>query len=82
MLTVVASNQQNSPIDTLKKGQMGIISHFSDDQMATKLMAMGILPGSVVTIIRSAPFGGGFYVKIDTMVIALRKQEARCIILK
>ncbi len=45
-------------------------------------MAMGILPGSVVKIIRRAPFGGGCYIKADNILLALRKDEACTIVIR
>jgi ferrous iron transport protein A len=48
--------------------------------MASKLMAMGILPGSEVELIRRAPFGGAWYVRVDQQHIALRQAEVEAII--
>lgn len=45
-------------------------------------MAMGILPGSRIELVRKSPLGGGWFVKVDNTYIALRKQEAACIVLK
>jgi ferrous iron transport protein A len=45
-------------------------------------MAMGILPGTSIKVIRRAPFGGGCYVKADNMLLALRKDEACSIVLR
>ncbi|MCB0631036.1 MAG: FeoA family protein [Saprospiraceae bacterium] len=59
-----------------------IISHFTDDQVAGKLMSMGVLPGSEIRLIRKAPFGGGWYVQIDRQILALRKDELDCIVTK
>ncbi|MBX2876332.1 MAG: ferrous iron transport protein A [Saprospiraceae bacterium] len=58
------------------------ISHFSNDQMASKLMSMGVLPGSQINLIRKAPLGGAWYVRVDNKVIAMRAKEINCIILK
>lgn len=45
-------------------------------------MAMGILPGSRVELVRRAPFGGGWYVRVDNLYIALRMDEASSVVLK
>lgn len=50
--------------------------------MASKLMSMGILPGSQVNMIRKAPMGGGWYIKVDNKVIAMRAEELNCIVLR
>ncbi|HFA47485.1 MAG TPA: ferrous iron transport protein A [Bacteroidetes bacterium] len=70
-----------SPISKLKKGMKGKIARFTDEMMAGKLMCMGVLPGSLVKVIRKAPFHGGFYLKIDGYNMVLREQEAANIVL-
>lgn len=60
----------------------GIVANFTNDQIGSKLLAMGVLPGSEIKIMQEAPFGGGVVVKVDNHYIALRKQEAACILLK
>ena len=69
-------------LSSLKKGAKGIVTGISDEQAAGRMMAMGILIGSEVTMIRKAPFGGACYVKVDNLLIALRKTEANSILLK
>jgi ferrous iron transport protein A len=59
----------------------GYVARFLDERIAGKLMAMGVLPGSHVRLIRRAPFGGGWYVKVDNLLLALRQQEIECIVL-
>ncbi len=71
----------NSPLTTLKVGMQGKIAYFIDDIIAGKLITMGILPGSMVHVVRKAPFKGGIYLKIDGGNIVLRYQEAATIIL-
>lgn len=53
---------------------------FTNDAIAGKLMAMGVLPGSKIALVRSSPLGGGWYAEVDNIRIALRKQEAACIL--
>ena len=69
-------------LDNLKKGSVGFVSHFTSDKVASKLLTMGILPGTRLEFVRKAPFGGGYYIKADQNFLALRKQEAACIIVK
>ncbi|MEZ4958112.1 MAG: FeoA family protein [Saprospiraceae bacterium] len=71
----------NSPLSKLKVGNQGKIAYFMDDAIAGKLTTMGVLPGSVVNVIRKAPFKGGIYLKIDGGNIVLRDREAAAIIL-
>ena len=68
-------------LDTLAKGQTAIVHSFSDDETACKLMSMGILPGSMVKMIRKAPFGGAIYIQADNQQFAIRNYEAACVLL-
>ncbi len=72
----------NSPISHLKAGIVGKIAHFTNDEIAGKLMTMGVLPGSKVQVVRIAPFRGGFYLKIDGINMVVRLQEASNIVLE
>ncbi|MCB0520133.1 MAG: ferrous iron transport protein A [Lewinellaceae bacterium] len=71
-----------SPISALKQGHAGKISSFTDEQIAGKLMTMGVLPGSFVKLVRVAPFKGGYYLKVDGMVMVVREKEASTIVLE
>ncbi|HHM21602.1 MAG TPA: ferrous iron transport protein A [Bacteroidetes bacterium] len=64
-----------------KVGSMGTIIRFTDELIAGKLMTMGVLPGSVVRVMRKAPFHGGLYIKIDGDNMVLREREAQAIVL-
>ena len=66
----------------LKIGERGTIHSFTDDQMACKLLSMGVLPGKSLRLVRRVPFGGGLYIKVDELNIAVRLEEAKNIILQ
>lgn len=66
--------------DIQKKELVKVIG-FSDDFMANRLMAMGILVGSKTELLFKAPLKGGFYFKIDNHRIALRNSEAQSILI-
>lgn len=69
-------------LSSMPTGVSGVVSHFGDQHLAGRLMAMGVLPGSRVEVMRSAPFGGGFYVKADNLLLALRSEEAQSIFIR
>ena len=79
MVATITSKKQ---LSTAKAGKEGVVSHYTNDNIGGKLMAMGILPGSRVALVRRAPFGGGWYVKVDNLFIALRMDEASSVVLK
>jgi ferrous iron transport protein A len=67
----------------LREGQQGIIDRLDlPEDIATRLMELGFLPGSVVTAARSAPGGDPRVFRVDGSEIALRKETAANLILK
>lgn len=67
---------------SLKPGQTAIIDRFINEDMAGKLLDIGVKPGAHLELVRRSPFGGSWYVKIDRHRLALRKQELACIVIK
>jgi ferrous iron transport protein A len=60
-------------------GETGIISGFSDDQLSSKLLEMGFLPGTAVRFNFTAPFGDPICVSISGFDLSLRLDEAAMI---
>ena len=59
------------------KGQSGFIDHFDTDELPLKLIEMGCLPGSTISLIQKAPFNDPLYIKIDDSFLAIRKETAK-----
>jgi ferrous iron transport protein A len=66
----------------LSPKQGGVIQSFTNDQIGSKLMTMGMLPGTAIELVRYAPFNGGCYIKAGRHYLALRRDEAECILLE
>lgn len=79
MVATLASGKQ---LSQLKPGTAGFVAQISNEPIGCKLLAMGVFPGSRVELVRQAPFGGGVLVKVDSNYLALRQQEAACIVLR
>ncbi len=60
-------------------GETGIISGFSDDQLSSKLLEMGFLPGTAVRFNFTAPFGDPVCVTVSGFDLSLRLEEASMI---
>ena len=58
----------------------GILSHFSDAFIAQRMMSMGIVPGITISLIRSMPHLGSYYIKADNKHFAMREEEVRAMI--
>ncbi|MCH2083064.1 MAG: ferrous iron transport protein A [Saprospiraceae bacterium] len=79
---MVAPPQSGTVLSILKTGIIGIIAEYTDPYVGGKLVSMGILPGSEVEIVRRSLFGSSIYARIDDSLVALRKEEAACIVLR
>lgn len=60
-------------------GEVAVISGFMDDEISTKLLEMGFLPGSSVTYNFRAPFGDPICVSVSGYDLSLRIAEASTI---
>lgn len=66
----------------LKSHESARTISFSNPALAGKLTAMGLLPGARIEMVRSAPFGAAYYIKVDGVRLALREDEAASILLE
>ncbi|MEI8135751.1 MAG: FeoA family protein [Bacteroidota bacterium] len=69
-------------LDHLKIGQTAIIRSFSNDALSSKLIEMGCLPGEVVSLSKTAPFGCPMAINIAGYELSLRKEEAASVIIE
>lgn len=67
-------------VESLRRLECARALRVTDPALASRLMAMGILPGSLIEMIRPAPFGHAYYIKADGIRLALRKEEAANIV--
>jgi len=75
LVTVINNKLEMDTALDLGVGEIGTIRGFSRRDMASKLLSMGVLPGSRIEIIRKSPFGGSYYMAIDSHFLALRQKE-------
>ncbi len=73
--------RRHRTLTELKANESAQAISFTDPALAGKLTAMGVLPGAKIEMVRKAPFGDAFYVKVDGVRLALRNEEARSILL-
>ncbi len=66
----------------LKSRESAQAISFSDPVLAGKLTSMGVCPGARIEMVRKAPFGHAFYIKVDGVRFALRREEAESILLE
>lgn len=63
-------------ISDLKINEKGTILGFTDETLAVKLMEMGCLPGTEVSIALVAPLGDPLAIQVSGYHLSLRKDEA------
>jgi ferrous iron transport protein A len=68
-------------LSDLTIGQKKNVSGFEDEQLGGKLMAMGMLPGASIELVRTALAGNTLYIKFNGYCMAIRKTEAMTILL-
>ncbi len=68
-------------VSELKPGQRAKVIKLgkADKLYRQKLVAMGVIPGAVLTVIRHAPLGDPMEIEVRGTIICLRKHEANMI---
>ena len=69
-------------IANLKKGEKGIITDSSSEDIPLKLLEMGCLPGNEVHLLQLAPFSDPMYLNINDSFLAIRRETASLIIIE
>ena len=67
---------------SLLPGQSAFIDKLDVGISTCKLLNLGVLPKAKVTMVRKAPFGGAYYIKIDNHQMAMRADEAATIFIQ
>jgi ferrous iron transport protein A len=70
-------------LSQLKTGdQAQIIGFETDSDYASQLESLGLIPGTKLQVGRVAPFGDPIEIRIRGYALALRRQEAECLVLE
>jgi ferrous iron transport protein A len=69
-------------LDHLKAGQKAIVRAFANNALSSKLIDMGCLPGELVTLSKTAPFGCPIAVSIAGYELSLRREEAAAVLIE
>jgi len=63
-------------LSEIPKGAKVVLAEFGNTALHLQLLAMGVNPGSTVTLIRRMPLRGNLYLQIGTRRLVLRHAEA------
>lgn len=64
---------------TLKDGKTGMtlkVLQVGESALKQRLMSMGLIPGTKITVLRSAPLGDPIAIGIRSYNLALRREDA------
>ena len=67
---------------TLKECKTGMtvrVESIGDSILKERLMTMGLIPGTKVTVLRSAPFGDPIAIGIRSYHLAMRRDDAEMV---
>lgn len=64
-------------LNELKVGEQANILCISDDVFRTKLLEMGIMPGTRVTLLLKAPFRGPIAFSYQNSLLSIRSEDAQ-----
>lgn len=69
-------------ITHLKLHEKAIIKGFTDEELSVKLMEMGCLPGTEISLELIAPWGDPIAIEVAGYHLSLRKSEASSILIE
>ncbi len=70
-------------VDDLPPHGIGIVRDIRTESPVTRrLMDMGVIEGASVEMVRSAPFGDPLLIRVRNAVFALRRSDARRIVIE
>ena len=74
------TNRAELTLADLKPGESGRVTGFTEDgDVPSRVLEMGVLPGTDVTVVRLAPLGDPIDVHVRGYHLSLRADEARLV---
>lgn len=67
-------------LNELRPGERGTIKGFTRDAPPVRLLEMGMLPGTVVEVLRLAPLGDPMDLRLQGYRLSIRLEEAELIL--
>jgi len=64
------------PLGDLKPGEHGTVTGYTTDDPPSRLLEMGLIPGTLVEVVRVAPLGDPIDFRVRGFHLSLRKAEA------
>ncbi|GAB3336257.1 ferrous iron transport protein A [Larkinella ripae] len=78
---MVTRREGRRSVADLKTGEKAVIQSFTDPWMSLKLLEMGCLPGTEVSLHCKAPLGDPICLNVSGYCLSMRKSEAATILI-
>ena len=69
-------------LSDLSVNESGIIKGFDNDDLSLKLIEMGCIPGTEITIQMIAPFGDPIAINVADYCLSIRKKDAQHVLIE
>jgi ferrous iron transport protein A len=66
----------------LRPGEQGRVTGYVTDRLPSRILEMGLLPGTIVELVRLAPLGDPLDLKVRGFHLSIRKHEAELILVE
>ncbi len=73
---------KSTTIDKLSPGESAVVDHVEKSPLSERLRDLGLVPGTTVCCLHRAPLGDPVAYGIRGAVIALRREDSRCVCAK
>lgn len=78
----MAAKSRSKTVFDLKTNEEAVIKDITDLKIKSKLLSLGLRPKTTLKLIRKSPFGGALYMKFGKTFMAIRRNEAKCILIE
>ncbi|MCO5233912.1 MAG: ferrous iron transport protein A [Chitinophagales bacterium] len=69
-------------LDQIKTGYRARVVSYKEPIIASRLMAMGIIPGTELMVLRKSLMSSTYFIQFPKLALALRRDEAALIVIE
>lgn len=82
-MSVIALHTHKKTLNTLSTGCSAVVSGFQGDQcLCSRLQELGLIEGSTICLAYRLSFGGPLAVKVKGATLAIRSEDAACVLVQ
>jgi ferrous iron transport protein A len=71
-------------LSDLTVGQSGVLAGFTEEGLPhqSRYLSLGLIPGSIIKVVRVAPLGCPWQIKVGSTLLSIRRAEANQMLLE